>query len=334
MTRCADAPAAQSFSMSRASSMPQVFRRSVRCNVRQSRRRPTSSVECVHRSDAPARCARRCVLANLPAEARAEDGLSALAIIVAPSVRYLDGLVHRGCCCRRCQIVDTITWALGRSTLRRPHDLASSRISRAPYDGAGRAELPAFLYAGTEDAVAVPVPYATDCSAPARSACSRRGGSKRPDVRSPWPWPPATSGSAASLALESIGARRFRPRQNWSRCTPRPHPIHRWAWPSIWIAARAAAHASALLRREQLADLGARRSPGAATWLGCTSTIHRDRDAPARVFLPWLCQHCTNAPCERSVPCTHLSLRKAEHAVYARCVGTHTAKTTVPTCRA
>jgi molybdopterin-containing oxidoreductase family iron-sulfur binding subunit len=281
------------------------------------------------------------VLAHLPAEARAEDGLSALAIIVAPSVRYLDGLVPQGLLLQEMpDPLTTIAWGgwveVNPATAARLGVVTGCLVRLTT--GAGRAELPAFLYAGVrEDAVAVPVPYATDLlgAGPIGLLASVRIEATGRKVA--LALAASDSGQRGrGLALEVVGAATLPPRQELASMYTAPaHPIHRWGMAiDLDRCTGCGACVGACYIENNSPIVGAAEIARGRdmAWLHVHRFIEGPATHPRALFLPWLCQHCTNAPCEAVCPvyATYHSSEGLNTQVYARCVGTRYCENNCP----
>lgn len=281
------------------------------------------------------------VLAHLPGEARAEDGLSALAIIVAPSVRYLDGLVPQGLLLQEMpDPLTTITWGgwveVNPATAARLGVVTGSLVRLTT--GAGRVELPAFLYAGVrEDAVAVPVPYATDLlgAGPIGLLASVRIEATGRKVA--LALAASVSGQRGrGLALEVVGAATLPPRQELASMYAAPaHPIHRWGMAiDLDRCTGCGACVGACYIENNSPIVGAAEIARGRdmAWLHVHRFIEGPATHPRALFLPWLCQHCTNAPCEAVCPvyATYHSSEGLNTQVYARCVGTRYCENNCP----
>jgi anaerobic selenocysteine-containing dehydrogenase/Fe-S-cluster-containing dehydrogenase component len=267
----------------------------------------------------------------------------ALALVVVPTVRFLDGLMPTGSLLQ--EVPDPLT-SIAWGGWVEVHPTTASRLGVATGDlvrlttAAGQTELPAFLYAGVrEDALAVPVPYATallgnDAGpigwlAPARIESTGRKSNLV-----------VTTGSVGQhgrgLALEVVGAAALPPRpEQPSMYDEHVHPVHRWGM-AIDLdsctgcgACVGACYVENNLPLVGAAEVARGRDMG---WIHVQRFIEGPVSHPRALFLPSLCQHCTNAPCEAVCPtyATYHSSEGLNTQVYSRCVGTRYCENSCP----
>ena len=204
----------------------------------------------------------------------------------------------------------------------------------------GRIELPAFVYTGVHaEAVAVPVPFAAKLLAPGAAhlgllasvrveAVARKiqlaqlGGSL--DQR------------GRELAREVVGNESLPPAPApLSMYPPVEHPVHRWAMAvdidrctgcAACVAACYVENNSPVVGAAEVArgrDMG---------WLHIERVIEGPAAHPRLLFLPAMCQQCTNAPCESVCPAyaTYHTPEGLNAQVYNRCVGTRYCENNCP----
>jgi Fe-S-cluster-containing dehydrogenase component len=206
--------------------------------------------------------------------------------------------------------------------------------------GAGRVELPVYVYPGLrDDAVAVPLggPEASALLAPAvdsasgalvlagaRATVSRAGRRTALPILEGSPYqegrPIVKNVSAASPSV---------PRPDLSaRMYPEPsHPVHRWAMAidldkctgcQACVVACYAENNVPVMGREA-AEQG--RQMG---WIRIERYLGPERGKLRVDLMPMMCQQCTNAPCEPVCPvyATYHTAEGLNAQVYNRCVGT------------
>ncbi len=284
------------------------------------------------------------VLSRVEAEpSSTKDHPGALSLVVAPSVRYLDGLVPRGELLQEVpDPLTTIAW--GGWVEVHPATAARLRVSTGDLvrvtTAAGQTELPAFVYAGVrEDALAVPVPYATGLMganvelrgqlAGARLESMGRKSSAALTVMN-------TSQHGRDLAQEVVGAAALPARPELpSMYDEHVHPVHRWGMAiDLDACTGCGACVAACYVENNLPIVGAEevargRDMG---WIHIQRFVEGPTSNPRALFLPSMCQHCTNAPCETVCPtyATYHSSEGLNTQIYSRCVGTRYCENNCP----
>jgi molybdopterin-containing oxidoreductase family iron-sulfur binding subunit len=282
-------------------------------------------------------------LQQLPADAVTPGGDATLTLVVAPSIRYLDGLLPENPLLQEVpDPLTTIAWAgwveLGPTTARRL-GVATGDVVRIS-STSGQTELPAFVHPGVRgDTVAIPAPYA----APLLGAGSEPLGLLRPvrveavarKVRL------AQLGGSLDqhgreLAREVVGGASLPPAPAAISMYPAiNHPVHRWAMAvdldrctgcSACVAACYVENNSPVVGALEVArgrDMG---------WLHIQRFIEGPETHPRALFLPSMCQQCTNAPCESVCPvyATYHTPEGLNAQVYNRCVGTRYCENNCP----
>ena len=223
---------------------------------------------------------------------------------------------------------------------------AASRLGVAPGDlvtvatRAGKAELPAYVYPGLrDDAVAVPLggPEAAALLAgdadPVSGALAFAGGRAavtKVGRRVPLPvleGSPYQEGRSIVKNVSSAAPEVKRPDLSARMYPEPPHPVHRWAMAidldkcvgcQACVVACYAENNVPVMGREA-AVMG--RQMG---WIRIERYLGPERGKLRPDFMPMLCQHCTNAPCEPVCPvyATYHTPEGLNAQVYNRCVGT------------
>jgi Fe-S-cluster-containing dehydrogenase component/anaerobic selenocysteine-containing dehydrogenase len=274
------------------------------------------------------------VLSHLPAEAKPASATS-LAVVVAPSVRYLDGLVPQGGLLQEVpDPLTTIAWG-GWAEL---HPSTAARLGVTTGDGvrvqtaAGETELAAYVYAGVrEDVVGIPVPYAASLHGNTAGAVGQIG-SAQVTATGKKVTLAMTAGSISQrgrgLAQEVVGGASLpRKSEALSMYPEVEHPEHRWAMAidldkctgcAACVGACYVENNSPIVGPEEIA-----RGRDMA-WLRVERFIEGPASHPRAIFLPLMCQHCGHGPCESVCPvyATYHSAEGLNTQVYNRCVGT------------
>jgi anaerobic selenocysteine-containing dehydrogenase/Fe-S-cluster-containing dehydrogenase component len=283
------------------------------------------------------------VLAHPPATPAGAKDKGALALVVAPSVRYLDGQQPKGTLLQ--EIPDPLTtiawggWAEIHPTTAERLGVVTGDLVRVATD-AGQTELPAFLYAGVrEDVVAIPAPYATgllasDATLVGRLALARIEAMGR---KSKVALTILTSNQhGRGLAQEVVGTSALPPRpEQPSMYDEHVHPVHRWGMViDLDACTGCGACVGACYVENNLpivgaAEVGKGRDMG---WIHIQRFVEGPTSHPRAIFLPSMCQHCTNAPCESVCPtfATYHTSEGLNTQVYSRCVGTRYCENNCP----
>jgi molybdopterin-containing oxidoreductase family iron-sulfur binding subunit len=283
------------------------------------------------------------VLDHLPVGAVTPEDPGTLMLVTAPSLRYLDGLEPRSSLLQ--EVPDPITtiawsgWVELSPTAARQLGVATGDVVRIS-SSAGRVELPAFVYSGVRaDVVAVPVPFATKLLAP---GATRLGllASVRVEAVARKVRLAQLGGSldqrGRDLAREVVGGESIPPAPpRLSMYPPVEHPVHRWAMAididrctgcGACVAACYVENNSPVVGAAEVArgrDMG---------WLHIERYIEGPEAHPRLLFLPGMCQQCTNAPCESVCPAyaTYHTPEGLNAQVYNRCVGTRYCENNCP----
>jgi anaerobic selenocysteine-containing dehydrogenase/Fe-S-cluster-containing dehydrogenase component len=287
-------------------------------------------------------------LARLPSVAsrtkHARAGQSPpLAVLVAPSVRYLDGLVPVGGLLQ--EVPDPLTMIAWGGWVEL-HPVTAERLGVATGDlvriatDVGQTELSAFLYPGVrQDALAVPMPYAlallgADAGLVGAPAAARIEATGRKSSLVP------TTGSLGQhgrgLAREVIGASALPPRPALpSMYDEHIHPVHRWGMAiDLDACTGCGACVGACYVENNLPIVGAAEVANGRDmgWIHIQRFIEGPTSHPRALFLPSLCQHCSNAPCESVCPtyATYHTSEGLNAQIYSRCVGTRYCENNCP----
>jgi molybdopterin-containing oxidoreductase family iron-sulfur binding subunit len=258
-------------------------------------------------------------------------------------VRYLDGLVTTGGLLQEVpDPLTTIAWG-GWVEL---HPATAARLGVVTGDlvriatDAGQTELSAFLYPGVrQDALAVPMPYAlallgADAGLVGALGSARLEATGRKSSVVP------TTGSldqhGRGLAREVVGVSALPPRPALpSMYDEHVHPVHRWGMAiDLDSCTGCGACVGACYVENNLPIVGAAevatgRDMG---WIHIQRFIEGPTSHPRALFLPSLCQHCTNAPCESVCPtyATYHTSEGLNAQIYSRCVGTRYCENNCP----
>jgi anaerobic selenocysteine-containing dehydrogenase/Fe-S-cluster-containing dehydrogenase component len=282
------------------------------------------------------------VLARLPESARAKDQ-GAMTMVVAPSVRYLDGQLPKGTLLQ--EVPDPLTtiawggWAEIHPTTAAKLGVATGDLVRVVTD-AGRTELPALLYAGVrEDVLAVPAPYATGLLAGNAGLVGSLASTRIESVGRKSKVAltiAAVNQHGRGLAQEVVGTAALPPRpEQPSMYDEHVHPVHRWGMViDLDACTGCGACVGACYVENNLPVVGAEevargRDMG---WIHIQRFVEGPTSHPRAIFLPSMCQHCTNAPCESVCPtyATYHSSEGLNTQVYSRCVGTRYCENNCP----
>jgi molybdopterin-containing oxidoreductase family iron-sulfur binding subunit len=284
------------------------------------------------------------VLARLPTETTdVKDAQGTLALVVAPTVRFLDGLVPKGDLLQ--EVPDPLTtvawggWAEIHPTTAARVGVATGDLVRVTTD-AGQVELPAFLYAGVhQDVLAVPSPYATGLLVSNAGLVGRLAAARVESIgrKSKVALTIASTGQhGRGLAQEVIGAATLPPRpEQPSMYDEHVHPQHRWGMAiDLDSCTGCGACVGACYVENNLPIVGVEevakgRDMG---WIHIQRFIESPTSKPRAIFLPSMCQHCTNAPCEAVCPtfATYHTSEGLNTQVYSRCVGTRYCENNCP----
>ncbi len=270
-----------------------------------------------------------------------DDGLP---LVVAPTLRHRDGLPPRGALLKELpDPLTTISWSgwveVGPATAR---GLGVTTGDVVALEGAGgRTELPAHITPGVrEGLVAVPVEHANallDGGGPALGFVTRVR-ARPTGVRAR---PPHAAGSQSQHGRNL--ARKVDPSERKrlpmaplpSLYPPVQHPVHRWGLGiDLDRCTGCGACVAACYVENNLPVVGAEEVARGRdmAWLSVQSFVDASGGVPEVSFLPLMCQHCTNAPCESVCPtyATYHTQEGLNAQVYARCVGTRYCENNCP----
>ncbi len=243
------------------------------------------------------------------------------------------------------EVSDTVTtvswtaWAeLSTATAARLGVVAGDVLAVATR--AGRAELPAYVYPGLrDDVIAVPLggpealallPGDTDPASGALAFAGARATVAKAGRRIDLPvleGSPYQEGRSIVKNVSAAAPAVKRPDLSARMYPEPPHPVHRWAMAidldkctgcNACVVACYAENNVPVMGREA-AVMG--RQMG---WIRIERYLGPERGKLRPDFLPMLCQHCTNAPCEPVCPvyATYHTPEGLNAQVYNRCVGT------------
>ncbi|GEJ58941.1 4Fe-4S dicluster domain-containing protein [Anaeromyxobacter diazotrophicus] len=281
-----------------------------------------------------------------PAEppAAAAAGAGALDLVLFPTALRGDGQGPRPPWLD--EVSDTVTtlswtaWAeLSPATAARLGLAAGDLV--AVSTGAGRAELPVYLYPGLrDDAVAVPLggaealallPAGVDAASGALAFAGQRAAVARAGRRVALPvleGSPYQEGRAIVKNVSAAAPAVKRPDLSATMYEEPKHPVHRWALAvdldkctgcDACVVACYAENNVPVMGREA-AVMG--RQMG---WIRIERYLGEVRGGRLRIdLMPMMCQQCTNAPCEPVCPvyATYHTPEGLNAQVYNRCVGT------------
>lgn len=294
------------------------------------------------------------VLASVSAGATLRGPGDGLPLIVAPTLRHLDGLAPRSALLQ--ELPDPLTsysWT-GWVELH-PETAAGLGVDHgdvlALTSTAGHAELPVHVTARVRAGmVAVPVGHALPLldepatapqgvvgRAPALGWVTRVTAHRTGDRVKP---PHVRGGSSQHGRELARTVRRSLPQLPKqpplpSMYPPVEHPVHRWGLAvDLDRCNGCGACVAACYVENNLPVVGAEQVARgrAMSWLDVQTFAEPGPDGPELSFLPLMCQHCTNAPCESVCPteATYHTSEGLNAQVYARCVGTRYCENNCP----
>ena len=244
------------------------------------------------------------------------------------------------------EVSDTVTtlswtpWAeLSTATAARLGVAAGDLV--AVSTGAGRAELPVYVYPGLrDDAVAVPLggpealaflPLALDAGSGALAFAGQRAAVARTGRRVALPvleGSPYQEGRNIVKNVSAAAPAVKRPDLSARMYDEPKHPVHRWAMAvdldkctgcNACVVACYAENNVPVMGRE--AAVQGRQM----AWIRIERYLGEVRGGKLKIdLMPMMCQHCTNAPCEPVCPvyATYHTPEGLNAQVYNRCVGT------------
>ncbi len=283
------------------------------------------------------------VLEPLPLASPPLADPEAFTLVQAPSLRYLDGLEPRASLLQEVpDPVTTIAWGgwveVSPSTARKLR-VATGDAVRISSE-AGSIELPAFVYAGVRaNVAALPVPFAAKVLGPQAAQLGLLSSVRLEAVARKLPL--AQLGGSLDqrgreIAREVVGGESLpAPPVRLSMYPPVEHPVHRWGMAidldrctgcGACVAACYVENNSPVVGATEVArgrDMG---------WLHIERFIEGPETHPRLLFLPAMCQQCTNAPCESVCPAyaTYHTPEGLNAQVYNRCVGTRYCENNCP----
>jgi molybdopterin-containing oxidoreductase family iron-sulfur binding subunit len=284
------------------------------------------------------------VLTTTAAGATLRGPADGFPLIVAPSLRHLDGLPPVSALLQ--ELPDPLTsysWT-GWVEL---HPTTAAALGVEPGDvlalagSAGHTELPVHVSARVRAGVlAVPVEHALallDGQPPALGYSTRVTARRTGEHRQP---PHVAGGTSQHGHALSRNVRRSLPQLPKapvlpSMYPPVEHPVHRWGLAvDLDRCNGCGACVAACYVENNLPVVGAREVERgrAMSWLDIQSFTEVGPEGPEVAFLPMMCQHCTNAPCESVCPteATYHTREGLNAQVYTRCVGTRYCENNCP----
>ncbi|MEO8845574.1 MAG: 4Fe-4S dicluster domain-containing protein [Kofleriaceae bacterium] len=265
-------------------------------------------------------------------------------LIVAPTLRHLDGLPPRSELLQ--ELPDPLTsyawtgWVELHPTTADALDVETGDML-ALASPAGRTELPVHVSARVRAGmVAVPVGHAVallDDQSPGlgfstRVTATRTGARVKP--------PHVRGGALQHGRKLARNVRRSLPQLPKtpvlpSMYPPVEHPVHRWGLAvDLDRCNGCGACVTACYVENNLPIVGAEQVELGRTmnWLDIQTFNETGAAGPEVSFLPLMCQHCTNAPCESVCPteATYHTEDGLNAQVYARCIGTRYCENNCP----
>jgi anaerobic selenocysteine-containing dehydrogenase/Fe-S-cluster-containing dehydrogenase component len=282
-------------------------------------------------------------LGRLPGVAEFHGPAHGLPLIVAPTLRHLDGRTPRSSLLQ--ELPDPLSGFAWTGWVELNPGDASPLGVRTGYvvelmGPGGRRELPAFVTDSIRTgAAAVPVGDATallDRSGFIGSGVRvtlRRTGSR---VERPHPEAGgAKNGQRLVRTVDGSGTGLPPAPPLPSMYPPVEHPVHRWAMAiDLDRCNGCGACTAACYVENNVAVVGPEEvSRGRSmSWLPIFADVEKRRGKPEISFLPLGCQHCTAAPCESVCPtfATYHTTEGINAQIYARCVGTRYCENNCP----
>jgi Fe-S-cluster-containing dehydrogenase component len=282
-------------------------------------------------------------LAELPAAPTLNGPSAGLALIVAPTLRHLDGRPVRSALLQ--EIPDPLSgyawtgWIELHPTTAAPLGVAEGDLVALEGPG-GRVELPAHVTPAIRPGAAgVPVGDATALlDGKGTIGLSVRVAARRTGARHPSTTPPeAHSQHGRELARSVSRAEPSLPERPPvpQMYPPIEHPDHRWGLAiDLDRCTGCGACTAACYVENNLAIVGETdvNNGRSMSWLKIQAYLDVQPSGPEVSFLPVGCQHCTNAPCETVCPtfATYHTKEGLNSQVYARCIGTRYCENNCP----
>lgn len=278
------------------------------------------------------------VLATAAVHAELRGPKDGYPLVVAPTLRHLDGLRARSMLLQ--ELPDPLTgytWT-GWVELHPATALALGVVSGdvVALDGAsGRIELPAHVSTRVRAGLlAVPVGYVAPLLADGLFGFTTRVHAQRTGARIK---PPHVRGGTRQHGRE-LSRKVPRSLPQLPKVAPLPsmyppvdHPVHRWGLAiDLDSCNGCGACTAACYIENNLPIVGAEQVElgRAMSWLD----VQTFDDGDEVSFLPLMCQHCTNAPCESVCPteATYHTSEGLNAQVYTRCIGTRYCENNCP----